>query len=248
MLAFLIPLLGIGVGLFIYVRSRDEVDRARQAAANFTIPPFPSIDIPSFTVPPFSIPQVSVPPVDVPFSIPTVTTPGSVGTATTVGTGDATTVPVSAPSSPSFLSAEGIQPAIDAIAGAGGGDPARFVMLTLYPDHGLGQVVDPSDATSARNVFLKVGSASITPGNFPVTGDPATSTFTTADFDPATIATDLASTPSQLGDPSLQPAYVVVSRSAFLDGSPVTVHVYVQTAGGSRYAEFDAHGVFLKGL
>ena len=45
----------------------------------------------------------------------------------------------------------------------------------------------------ARNVFLKGGSASITPGNFPVTGDPATSTFTTADFTDSTSGARLGS-------------------------------------------------------
>jgi len=248
-LMFAVPLTGIGWGVYAWTQAEDEAEETRQevidAIDDITIPQIsiPELSIPEITVPQLSVPEVTLPQVTVPVasSIPPA---DSIAPATTAV---AETVPVTVPVPVSLFDGTQASDVVAAFEATVSGDPSRFNEIVLYPTYAFATAQDAAipqnlDEFPWRDGVVGASSPVMIVGD----GDIEPTLFTAAEIDWTQIPRLVAESPALTTVAEPEVTHVIVSRSTFIEGMPLTVRVYVSDARSSSYVEWSAAGEVLK--
>lgn len=239
-LVFGLPIAGMGVGVWAWLRGRDDAERAdqlvdeAQASVDSVLQQAQDV-LDSLSVP--AIPVVTLPGV----TLPGVTVPGaSVPAATT----PAATTPAVALS----LFAEGGAPAVMAAFDAAiSGEPTRYMQVILYPDYAFATAQDANIPTHVDEFPWRDG---VVGASSPVTlvgsGDLEAALFAGTDVDWAVIARAIAEAPALANVEEGAVSHVIVDRSVFTDDFAVVVRVYVTGPRGSAYLNYTPTGEFIE--
>ena len=248
-LVFAVPLIGLGVGAFLYFNAKSDADSKTQEVLD----QLDGITIPDFSVPDFSIPELTVPTLTLPVTVapiaPTETTiDASVTTVVeTVAPTVAETVAPTTPIPASLLESDGPVQITSAFEAAISGEPSRFMQIAIYPTYGFADAQDANNLAHVDEYPFRdgvVGPSS--PIQLVGDGDLNASLFSLADVDWTVVSALVAAAPAQTTVEEPVAAYVLIERSAFIDGSPVTVKVYVTGPRGSGFVEYDGAGTLIK--
>ncbi len=263
-LVFAVPLIGLGVGAFLYFNAKSDADKKTQevldqlnniTVPDFTVPDFtvPSITVPSITVPSITVPSITVPPITVtPLTLPGTVVPiapteTTLDATATTAVGVEPTVAETVPAPGSWLEADGPVQFTNALEAAISGEPSRFLTIAIYPTYGFAQAQDANNLAHVDEYPVQggvVGPSS--PVNLVGGGELEPSLFSLADVDWAVVSASIAAAPGQTTIEEPAADYVLIERSSFIEGNPVTVKVYVNGPRGGGFVEYDGAGTLIK--
>ncbi len=248
---------GLVLALIIGGATWYEVNKTTDAvnrATHFTVPSFPDITFPStpdvtfpsdISAPEISVPNLGTIPVVVPVDVPVNSAPGStfgpastLAPATTIAAPPATALPGGAAS---FFEGTAAHSVADQFEAALPGDPTGFVQVLIYPDYVVAEAQDPANPAAATGGLWRDGQ--ISPADVTTDGGDLTSqVFHEGDLNWDVIAGLAAQAPGLLNVPGNAVTHIIVYKSPFVDGNPLTINVYVDGAG---YVTADGSGVVL---
>jgi len=257
-LVFLVPLIGLGIGAFIYFSSKDDADDAiKNAQEQIDSISIPEISIPDLSLPEITIPTITIPEIDPPTipgadttvpgvtpTLPDTVPPTTAAPETTVAE---TVPPTTVPPVTNLWTPESSAQVLGAFESTISGDPSRFLTINIYDTYAF---ADAQDANVPEHVDEYPFRDGVVGASSPVQligdGDLNASLFSLADFDATQIPRLVADAPAQTKVEEPAVVYVRIERSAFIDGSPVTIKVYVNGPRGGGYVEYDAAGTLLQ--
>jgi hypothetical protein len=251
-LVIAVPLISAGVGAFLYFNAKSDADKKTQQildqVGSISIPSF---TVPSFTIPDFSVPAITVPILTLPGTIAPTETTADASATTVAGIDVATTVAETVPPTVavpvSLLEADGPVQITNAFEAAISGEPSRFMQIAIYPTYGF---ADAQDANNLAHVDEYPFRDGVVGASSPIElvggGDLNASLFSLSDIDWTVVSAEVAGAPGQTTIEEPAVVYVLVERSAFIDGNPVTVKVYVTGPRGSGFVEYDGVGTLIK--
>jgi hypothetical protein len=259
-LVFLVPLIGLGVGAFIYFSSKDDADDARrevqEAIDGITIPditlpdgPLTDVTLPTITIPEIVVPETS-PGTDTTVAQDTPTTvaetmpPETVAPETTVAE---TVPPVTVPPVTNLWTPEGLAQVIGGFESAISGDPSRFLTINIYDTYAFADAQDANIPDHVDNYPFRDGVVGESaPVQLVGDGELEPALFGVADFDATQIPRLVAEAPgaTKIEEPVV--VYVRIERSFFIEGSPVTIKIYINGPRGGGFVEYDAAGTLIK--
>lgn len=219
------PVIGIGVGVWAFLRSREASQRTDEifADADETADSLLA---------------------DAEDVLDGVTLPGVLPTVA-VTVAPAATSPAAA-----SLFGEGGAPAlITAFEAAISGEPSRFMQIILYPDYAFASAQDANTPAHVDEYPWRDG---VVGASSPVTlvgaGDLEASLFSAADVDWAFIAGAVAEAPTMVAVEEGAVTHIIVDRSVFTDDFSVVVRVYVTGPRGGGYVEYTPAGEFISAV
>lgn len=216
------PLVGLGVGAWAFMKSRDTADKADQA-----------IDEAQQTVD--SLLQQAQDQLDG-ISVPTLTVPGV--------TVPAETGPPVAPSAPVNLFAEGGAPTVVAAFDAAiSGEPTRFMQVLLYPDYAFASAQDANIPDHVDEYPWRdgvVGPSS--PVSLVGDGELEANLWNATDVDWTFIARAVAEAPALTTVEAGAVSHIIIDRSVFTPDFAIVVRVYVTGPRGGAYVEYTPAG------
>lgn len=256
-LVFLIPLLGLGAGAFIYFSSKNDADDARKQVQealdgvtipDITLPGGTDISLPTITLPD-NVTPVTVAGVDTTVAQATPTLPDTLPPETVAAqTVPPETVPPATVAPVTNLwTADGSAQVITALETTISGDPSRFLTINIYDTYA---VADAQDANAADHVDEYPFRDGVVGESSPVQlvgdGDLEASLFSISDLDMSQIPRLVTEAPglTKVEEPVV--VYVRIERSSFIEGFPVTFKIYVNGPRSSGYVEYDAAGTLIK--
>ena len=241
--------IGIGTGVWAFMRARDATDQADRILDNAE-ETFNTLTIPEVSIPEITIPPVSIPPITVPVSLPSAPVDPSL---TTLPVDPTQTTLGPAPTVPPALSifADGGAPAVMATYEAAiSGEPSRLMQVILYPDYAFATAQDANNLAHVDEYPYRdgvVGASS--PVELVGDGDLEANLFNLTDVDWTFIARAVAEAPGLVPQvEEAQVSHIIVERSPFTPDFAVEVHVYVDGPRGSAYLRYTPTGTFIEAV
>ncbi|TPW10071.1 MAG: hypothetical protein FD127_3910 [Acidimicrobiaceae bacterium] len=229
------PIIGIGVGVWAFLRSRDASQQTDEI--------FADADETADSL--LADEEDALDDVTVPGVQPTVFV-----TLAPAATSPATSPGATAPAATVSLFDEGGAPAVvAAFEAAISGEPSRFMQIILYPDYAFASAQDANTPTHVDEYPWREGAVG---ASSPVTlfgdGDLEASLFSASDVDWAFIARAVVEAPTTLAVEEGAVSHIIVDRSVFTDDFSVVVRVYVTGPRGGGYVEYTPAGEFISAV
>ncbi len=122
------------------------------------------------------------------------------------------------------------------------GDPTQFTEIVVYPDYAFATIQDPDQPSHIDRFGWRSGKIDGGTPQPSFSGLEPPTVFSEADVNWDAIADLAAQAPALAGVEEGKVSHVIINRSVFRDGDPLTINVYVSGPRGSAYIEADAQG------
>lgn len=214
------PVIGIGVGVWAFLRSRDASQQTDEifADADETADSLLA---------------------DEEDALDDVTLPGV----------QSTVFVTLAPATVSLFGEGGAPAVVAAFEAAISGEPSRFMQIILYPDYAFASAQDANTPTHVDEYPWREGAVGASsPVTLAGVGDLEASLFGASDVDWAFIARAVVEAPTMLAVEEGAVTHIIVDRSVFTDDFSVVVRVYVTGPRGGGYVEYTPAGEFISAV